>query len=315
MQEYLSKRLIMDVDMQEMRSLYDNLPLLFTTTYSIFEVCTNGVRWVAIRPLREVGLSDIRRHRALIEKVTQRNCAVFLERSSFYSREKMIQEGIPFAILGKDIYLPFLGVLLAEGNRRELKPIQRLSFLTQKILLAGLYKGYENACVTELADRFGVSKMAVSKCFDEIEYNSIDVLGLQGKLRVLTMAGDKMTLWEKLRPHMRNPVIRRFALAEDQDLDKKAGMSALCEYSALSDNEYPTYAVTRSELSETGVASIQEAGRGELIGCVVLELGYYMDPIRKNVQDPISTMLSVADEIGDERVSMAVDEMLEKYVW
>lgn len=38
---------------------------------------------------------------------------------------------------------------------------------------------------------------------------------------------------------LRNPVIRRFVLREDMKLEKKAGISALCEYSLLSDNVYP----------------------------------------------------------------------------
>ena len=36
-------------------------------------------------------------------------------------------------------------------------------------------------------------------------------------------------------------------------LEKKAGISALCEYSLLSDNVYPTYAVTKRELKASGV--------------------------------------------------------------
>lgn len=36
----------------------------------------------------------------------------------------------------------------------------------------------------------------------------------------------------------RNPVIIRFYLTEDIHLEKKAGMTAFCEYSLLSDNVY-----------------------------------------------------------------------------
>ena len=52
---------------------------------------------------------------------------------------------------------------------------------------------------------------------------------------------------------LRNPVIRRFVLREDMKLEKKAGISALCEFSLLSDNVYPTYAVTKKELKDSGV--------------------------------------------------------------
>ena len=113
----------------------------------------------------------------------RKNCAVFLDKSSFYSREKMIQEGIPFVIRDKDIYLPFLGMLLLDANKRELKPIRQISFLTQKILISGIYEGYDELTATAVAKRLDVSKMAVSRCFDELEYLSIDVLGMKGKSR------------------------------------------------------------------------------------------------------------------------------------
>ena len=60
-------------------------------------------------------------------------------------------------------------------------------------------------------------------------------------------------------------------------LEKKAGISALCEYSLLSDNVYPTYAVTKKELKASGVKMERQAGKLEEIGCVVLELGYFID--------------------------------------
>ena len=313
MEEYLKSRLYVDVEIRETNSLYDKLPLVFRASYVIYEVKTDGVDWIAIQPKSEIRLTALRKNRAFVEKVSQKKCAIFLEKVSFYSREKMMQEGIPFVIKGKDVYLPFLGVLLAD--QRELKPVQRMSFLTQKILIGGMLEGFEEMNATKLAQRFGVSKMAVSKSFDELEYLAVDVLGMNGKSRVLSMNGEKREMWERILPYLRSPVIRKYALERDIKLERKAGMSALCEYSLLADNRYPTYAVTKDELRNIGIGSEKEVGRGVDPGCVVLELGYFLDPVKKNVQDPLSTMLSVADERDDERVELSIDSMLKEYVW
>ena len=313
MREYLMERLNIEVEIRETSRLYDELPLAYKASYGIYDVRTGGVDWVAISPKGEIGLTTLRKNRAFVETATQKKCAVFLEKASFYSKEKMIQEGISFVIRGKDVYLPFLGVLL--GNSRELKPVQRMSFLSQKILIGGIYKRYDGMNATSLAKEFGVSKMAVSKCFDEMEYLSVDVLGMKGKSRVLMMNGDKKKLWERIRPYLRNPVIRRFVLEKDIKLERRAGISALCEYSLLADNEYPTYAVTKDELKEKGIGLEKEVGRGTDPGCIVLEVGYFLDPFKMNVQDPISTMLSIANEKDDERVELSIDSMLKEYVW
>lgn len=40
----------------------------------------------------------------------------------------------------------------------------------------------------------GVTKMSVSRCFDEIEYLEIPILAMKGKSRVISMDGDQRTL-------------------------------------------------------------------------------------------------------------------------
>ena len=80
----------------------------------------------------------------------------------------------------------------------------------------------------------------------------------------------------------------------------------------LSDNAYTTYAVTKKELSDTGIKKLKQVRKGEDIGCAVLEVGYNHKPI----QDPLSAFLSLTDEeLQDERVMKSINEMLEEYVW
>ncbi len=93
-----------------------------------------------------------------------------------------------------------------------------------------------------------VTKMSASRCFDELEYLGIDVLGIKGKSRIICIPADIRSLWNQLKTILRNPVIFRYELREDIKLNKTAGLSALCAYSLLSDNEYPTYAITKKRI-------------------------------------------------------------------
>ena len=137
----------------------------------------------------------------------------------------------------------------------------------------------------------------------------------KGKSRALTMAGDKRALWEMISPFLRNPVIKRFELVDDAKLKRQAGLSALCQYSILSDNTYPTYAVTKEDITESGVREKKLAGKNEEKGSVVLELGYFIDVVKKGIQDPLSVSLSLGDYADDERVQLSVEEMFKEYVW
>ena len=90
----------------------------------------------------------------------------------------------------------------------------------------------------------------------------------------------------------------------------------MCEYSLLSDNKYPTYAVTKKEIVESGIKKMKQAHPGEEIGCVILELGYFIDFENKALEDPLSVALSFTEaEKQDERISISINEMLEQYVW
>ena len=315
MREYLEEQLKMNIMITEDKNIYKGLPLIYKSLYKIYTVSSNGVVWLALEPKDKLGLSQLRKNRAYLEKMKQVNCVLFLEEATFYSVDKMKEEGIPYVLKGKEIFLPFLGMLLSNNGQRIIKPVHIISFLTQKILLTGLYEEFDKATVTLIAQKMDVSKMAVSKCFDEIEYLGIDVMDLKGKSRAISMNMGKKACWEIIKPFLRTPIIKRFVFEEDANLQIKAGISALSEYSMLADNSYPTYAVTKQDLSSSGIKELKEAVKGDTIGSIVLEVGYHIDTIKPHVQDPLSVLLSIEDEMDDERVEGCSLEMLEEYVW
>ena len=316
MKEFLEKSLQQNVTIIKNKELYKKLPLVFKERYTIFNVETNGVLWMAIEPKYNIGLVGLRKDRLTIEKLTGLNCAIFLEKITFYIKEKLIEEGIPFVIKEKQVYLPFIGYLLSKSNQREIAPVHLISFLTQKMILVAIYERWKEAKVTDVAKRLNVSVKSASRCFDELEYLNIDILGTKGKSRVINIPNDIKQLWQQIEGILRNPLIYKYVLREDMKLNKKAGISALSEYSLLSDNSYTTYALTKKEITNSGIKTKKQVSEFEGVGCVVLELGYFIDFNQKGLQDPLSVYLSLTkEEKEDERVVIFIDEMLEKYVW
>jgi hypothetical protein len=316
MREFLEKTLRQNVSVKESGYLDDKLPLVFRGRYIIYKVETDGLSWVAIQPKNDVGLAMLRKDRAKIEKIAGLNCAIFLNATTFYIKEKLIEEGIPFVVKGKQVYLPFIGYLLSNTHERDISPVHLISYLTQKLIFVAIYEKWENITASQAAVKLGVTKMSVSRCFDEIEYLNVDVLGMKGKSRAITVPTDIKKLWDNMQTVLRSPVIARYELREDIQLEKKAGISALCEYSMLSDNEYPTYAITKKEMADVGIKKMKQIRLGEEIGCVVLELGYFIDFEDKALEDPMSVALSLTEtEKQDERINIQVKEMFEEYVW
>ena len=246
MKEFLEKALRQNVTIEEEKKIFEKLPLVYRGRYDIYKVETKGAAWMAIHPKDEIGLVMIRKDLVRIEKITGLNCAIFFDKTTFYIKEKLMEEGIPFVIDGKQVCLPFIGYLLSNNNERKLAPVHLISFLTQKMLLVAIYNKWKEVRVSDAAERMNISRMSASRCFDELEYLNIDVLGMKGKSRAITVPCNLKEFWEQISGVLRDPVIRRFNLDEDLNLKRRAGISALCEYSLLSDNKYPTYAVSRT---------------------------------------------------------------------
>ena len=316
MKEFLEKSIRRSVTLVNNTEILKKLPLKFRGNYELFSVYQDSVEWIIAQPKKELRLNALRHDRRQIEKASGLNCALYFNKLNYYTKETMLNEGIPFILEERQIFLPFLGMLLSQKDDRRLEPVHIISFLTQKLILCALYEKWNDMNATRIAEKLGVTKMSISRCFDEIEYLDIKILDKSGKTRRVSVNEEIRVLWEEIKPVLRNPVIARFQLAEDIQLDKKAGISALSEFSMLSDNGYPTYAVIKSELKETNIKRTRKISIAEEIGCEVLELGYFMEYNRKMVQDPLSVVLSLsAEELEDERVQICIEEMLEKYVW
>lgn len=316
MKDFIEKSLRRPITLADNAEILKKLPLKFRGNYELFSVYQDSVEWIIAKPKKELRLNALRYDRSQIEKAAGLNCALYFNKLNYYTKETMLNEGIPFILEGKQVFLPFLGMLLSEKDDRRLAPVHTISFLTQKLILCALYEKWNDMNATKIAEKLGVTKMSVSRCLDEIEYLDIKILDKSGKTRKVSVSEETKVLWEEIKPVLRNPIIARFQLAEDIQLDKKAGISALCEFSMLSDNVYPTYAVTKGELKETNIKQIRQISIGEEIGCEVLELGYFIEYDGKMVQDPLSVMLSLsAEDLEDERVQICIEEMLEEYVW
>ena len=316
MKNYIEKCLRRDIVIKENKDLLKELPLKYTGSYNLYSVFMDGIEWMLMQPKIELRLNTLRLDQRQIQKVSGLNCALYFTKLSHYSKETMMNEGLPFIIEGKQMFLPFLGMLLVDKEDRRLAPVHMISFLTQKLLLCALYERWEDMNVTKIAERLNVTKMSVSRCFDELEYLDIDILNTTGKNRKITVTDEPKLLWEKIVPILRNPVIKKYEFMEDVSLENKAGITALCEYSMLEDNVYPTYAITKKDLKNFDIKSFRQVSVGEEKGCMVLELGYFLDNVKTGIQDPLSVCLSLSpDEKADERIEMAIDEMLEAYVW
>ena len=300
-------------------SQYDkvsSLPLFMTGSYDFYTVkIGNEVMLLAV-PVEDINLSSLRKQQKRIELLTGMRCVLYMKNMTYYSRDRMIEENIPFVWEGKQLYIPHIGMALNSNSRTELPYCTKISFLTQRLLLTAIYQQWEGMNVTGAASALGVSKMSVSRCYDELDALEIPELRKSGRTRALTCQ-DKREFWDSIQPVLIDPVISRFSLR--QNISEKypyGGISALAGYTMLADDPYPTYALTRKNIGNIDINRGSLIPPGETPGCVIHKVGYWIDFGDGTKMDPLSVALSISeDDRNDPRVEKAIEEMLEEYVW
>jgi len=95
------------------------------------------------------------------------------------------------------------------------------------------------------------------------------------------------------------------------------GFSALSEYTMLGDNVYPTFAVTKDDFRQLEKEEpLMITPNGEDPKSVLEVWEYLILLSGKKLPDPISLAISFEKrDDTDERTKMAIEEMLEGYVW
>ena len=293
------------------------LPLAYRSEIDMYILSIDGQQCLLIVPKENMPLPWLRKCYRLVAQKWDMPCALYMQTLNYYAKDILLQEGIPFVWEGRQLYLPFMGILLNSQDNRQLKPCVQISFATQRLLLTALYESWNGVSVSQAAEAMQVSKMTITRCFDEIEVLELPILRVKSRARKLYADPDKKNMWQIIKPVLRNPVIRTFRLSEvPQAWLPASGISALAEYSMLADNSYPTVAFEKKQIKELNIAAWLQVPAMEQPVCIAQEVGYILPFDERNAIDPLSVTLMLTDEDrSDPRIETSVNEMLEEYVW
>jgi len=249
----------------------------------------------------------------------ERTCVVAQSLPS-YVRKRLIEKGISFVIPYVQMYLPLLGMALrSRYSGKKVSTVERLSPATQVVLISWLIGKIQNLITPlELSKHLFYSAMSMSRALDELETTQIAQAGKQGRERFVSFPEDKKNTWEEALLRLRNPISKKVRVHE-YDVNKKnvllAGITALSTRSMISEPKQAEYALSRDSWKTMVKKGIEEIPVNEP-GTCVLQIWCY-DPKVLEVKghvDPFSLYLSLYDEV-DERIEMALEEMMEQFLW
>jgi len=235
------------------------------------------------------------------------------------NRQRLVEYKVPFVVPGNQLYLPDIGLDLREHFRRVRETGKPFSPATQVVVLRTLSTGSHGPLTTtQLVGVLPYTPMTIKRAFDEIEQAQIGVTKMRGRERELRFEKTGRELWDAALPFLRNPVQRQVTamFPSGAVTGLEAGLTALSRYSMISAPALPALAIS-AEAWKTAKTNpnVREIAYQDENACL-LEIWRY-DPhllSADHTVDRLSLFLSLRDS-SDERVEIALDEMMEDLPW
>ncbi|MBR6501387.1 MAG: HTH domain-containing protein, partial [Firmicutes bacterium] len=216
-------------------------------------------------------------------------------------------------------YLPFIALHLKKQRGKKMIVEERSKFTaaTQMIYLKMLYSLSKKFEIDQLADELELSKMTVLRAVEELQNKNLVAMEIGGQTRrkKLIYPIEKKEYYRIGQQYLINPVKKTIYVRALPEGTKRfrSGLTALAEKTLLAEpkremlavyenvGRLKTYQITKEEALEEELPDIQ-------IMC------YDIGKLTNNHSvDPITLIMSLDER--DERVAMAIEELMEGYEW
>ena len=228
-----------------------------------------------------------------------------------YNRLRLLARRIPFIVPGRQLYLPFLNMVLTEVGEKKPREYSALGVAAQMIILGYLNRPHDGIAIADAVALTGYTRISVMKAYDELEYFGLAMRDRSSHR--LVFGGDRRKLFESAKPLLRNPKRRTLFLDSIPGglAVVKAGTDALSDISMLAPGNCREFAALSSEVLKR--RDIVEVPRESAL--IRLELWHYRPAfIYGDRIDPLSLVLSLMDD-QDERVQGEIEDVLEAFKW
>lgn len=307
------------------------LPLYLTEGYRFFDANLLGRDLLLVLPkvADEISILQFSKHQEILRHNVEKPVVFVFDYIEAFNRKRLIEKHLNFIVPDKQFFIPELFVDLRESYNRPKTQREQEKLLptAQFILLYHLLHRYdtnsiENYAFKDLAKKLGYTPMAISKAVDNLKNH--DLISVEGsKEKHIVFDRERIELWHMVNNEnlLIDPVLRRVYVDElPRQAVLKANTSALPEYTDMNPSRQPFYAIEK-----TAFYALQRNNEltqlNEYEGEYCLELWKYNPiPLMEgldldwSVVDPLSLYLSLKDE-RDERIEMALDQIIEKYIW
>ncbi len=292
---------------------------LYLANRDMYKVEIDGMSFVVIRVSSEenFGIIALKKQREIYTEEMQCNVAYSFDIINKPQRDALIKNRVPFLSLPGQIYLPFLGMALSESYKKT-KQVKtgKMMPATQALFLYMLYHREPYVLKSDASEALVLTKTSVTRASEQLVAMGLIEQERVGKeIRMYKKCAPK-DMYSKAKAYLISPVQKRMVVRREDVTEAllKAGETALCEYSMLNAPRYDTMAIFKDSIDWKNLEEMELGWSEEEL--IELELWKYNPSLfEKNGKvDQVSLVCSLV-ECEDERVKMAIEEMLEEVQW
>ncbi len=297
-----------------------NLPVYLTNKRNFYEVTVFDFSFIAIElPVNdETNISALKKQFNKYYEIYSKPIAFIINNISADQRNALMRASIPFIAPPRQLFLPFLGVVL--NNRFEPKPKKEEYMMpaTQSLFLYLLYHDLsEGISKKEAAKVLNCSAMSISRASEQLINMGLIYEEKIGTTKKMYLAGAKKDLYVKAKKYLINPVQYELYISLEQLPEEaiKAEESALAEHTMINEPPFPTYAIFKSSpnVKNLDELSVRWSEKHDI---AKIQMWKY-DPClfaENNCVDAVSLICSMKD-FDDERIEMVIEELEDNLKW
>lgn len=309
----------------------NSLPIYISETYRLYSFVLFDQFLLLVEPKKagSFSLLQTEKHFGLLRHIFAKKVILLIPEITAVNRKRLIEKGINFIVPGKQFYLPELLLDLRENfsNPKTKRKNEKLLPSAQFLLIYHIIHRNERWQLEEhsfkdIAKKTGYTAMAITKAVDNLKYH--EMIKITGeKEKYIRFVSDRHELWHNAerRNLLVNPVLRQVYVDYKTNIFMLlSNASALTEFSDMNPGRQKFYALEKNKfygLQKNNLLSNANDYEGEYC----LEIWKYNpetlvseQPNNAPVVDPLSLYLSLK-ESKDERIEMALEQLLDKVVW
>lgn len=327
---YIKSVLGIEIDIKPLDKLMVNkLPMYLKEGYKWQEAFLMD-RTCLLAELKEenaFGMAQIEKHIEQTKNTFDLPVIVIFNKLEAYNRKRLIERRVAFIIPNKQLYVPEFFIDLKDYNNAAPKETDKFTPIAQQLFLLHILDKHQSLLLEqktfkELALLLKTNAMAITRAVENLKQH--EIIGVaEGKEKFLQFKSERHELWHNAmqRNLLVTPVIKRVYVDEMPDEHLLlCNASALPEYTDMNDVRQEFYAIEKNIFYKLQKKQAL-INMNEHEGKYCLEVWKYSPTLLSELEqpdapvvDPLSLYLSLKDS-RNERIEMALEQIIEKYTW